>query len=64
MRIKKGDDLVMIIKGRKILLEKSEDLGLLLDSEFKDVKTVTEQGLKKVWLNRKDNVWDTYGKQK
>lgn len=60
MKIKKGDDLVMMVKDSKIILEKSEDVGLLLDGEFKDVKAITEEGLKKLWLNKHDDVWNQY----
>lgn len=61
MKIKKGDDLVMMVKDSKIVLEKSEDVGLLLDGEFKGVKAITEEGLKKLWLNKHDDAWNQYG---
>lgn len=60
MKIKKGDDLVMMVKDSKIILEKSEDVGLLLDGEFKDVQAITEEGLKKLWLNKHDDAWNQY----
>ena len=60
MKIKKGDDLVMMVKDSKIVLEKSEDVGLLLDGEFRDVKAIIEKGLKKLWLNRHDDAWNKY----
>ena len=60
MKIKKGDDLVMMVKDSKIVLEKSEDVGLLLDGEFRDVKAITEEGLKKLWLNKHDDAWNRY----
>lgn len=60
MKIKKGDDLVMMVKDSKIVLEKSEDVGLLLDGEFEDVKAITEEGLKKLWLNKHDNAWNRF----
>lgn len=62
MKIKKGDDLVMMVKDSKIVLEKSEDVGLLLDAEFSDVKAITEKGLKKLWLNRHDEAWNKYAR--
>lgn len=62
MKIKKGDDLVMMVKDSKIVLEKSEDVGLLLGGEFKDVKAITEEGLKKLWLNRHDDAWNKYSR--
>jgi AbrB family looped-hinge helix DNA binding protein len=65
MKIKKGDDLVMIVKDSRIVLEKSEDIGLLLDGEFSDVKAITEKGLKQLWLNKHDDAWNKYaGSQK
>lgn len=63
MKIKKGDNLVMIVKGRKIVLEKSDNIALLLDGEFKDVKTLTDSTLKKIWLNKHDEKWNRYAKK-
>ena len=60
MKIKKGDDLVMMVKDSKIILKKSEDIGLLLDGEFKDIKAITEEGLRKLWLNKHDDAWNQY----
>jgi len=31
-----------------------------LKTEFKDVEALSELSLKKIWLNRKDDVWDKY----
>jgi antitoxin PrlF len=62
MKIKKGDDLVMMVKDSKIVLEKSEDVGLLLGGEFKDVKAITEVGLKELWLNKHDDAWNQYAR--
>ncbi|MGH9856812.1 MAG: AbrB/MazE/SpoVT family DNA-binding domain-containing protein, partial [Acidobacteriota bacterium] len=58
MKIKKGDNLVMMVKDSKIVLEKSEKIALLLDGEFKDVKAFTEYSLKSVWDNQYDEVWN------
>lgn len=49
-----------MVKDSKIGLEKSRDIGLLLDREFGDVKAITEEGLKKLWFNRHDDVWNRY----
>ena len=64
MKIKKGDDLVMMVKGSKIVLEKSEDIGLLLDEEFGDVKAITEEGMKELWLNKHDDAWNQYSRSR
>ena len=63
MKIKKGDNLVMIVKGRKIILEKSDNIALLLDGEFRDVKTMTEATLKKIWPNKHDEKWNKHAKK-
>ena len=63
MKIKKGDKLVMIVKGHKIVLEKSDNIALLLDGEFRDVKVLTEDTLKKIWLNKHDEKWNQYAKK-
>lgn len=60
MKIKEGDDLVMLQKGDKIILEKSEKITLKLDDEFKDIDMITEQSLKELWDNKYDKAWDKY----
>jgi hypothetical protein len=46
MKSKKVDNLVMMVKEGKIVLEKSENIALLLDGELNDVKVFTENTLK------------------
>jgi AbrB family looped-hinge helix DNA binding protein len=60
MGIKKGDKLILIQKGNKIVLEKSDKIVEKLEDEFKDIKDISEHSLKKLWLNRSDDVWDQY----
>jgi AbrB family looped-hinge helix DNA binding protein len=60
MGIKKGDKLLLIQKGKKIVLEKSDEIVEKLEDEFKDIKEISEHSLKKIWLNRSDDVWDQY----
>jgi AbrB family looped-hinge helix DNA binding protein len=60
MGIKKGDKLLLIQKGNKIVLEKSDEIVKKLEDEFKDIKETFEYSLKKLWLNRPDDVWDQY----
>lgn len=55
--IKKGDELLMIRKGSKIVLEKPEKVARKLNDEFKDVERISELSLKKLWLNKDDYVW-------
>jgi AbrB family looped-hinge helix DNA binding protein len=65
--IKKGDELLLIRRGRKILLEKPERLLKLLEDEFADVQSLTETSLASLWSNKTDDVWNQYlkaGKKK
>jgi len=32
--------------------------------EFADITTISESSLKKLWLNKKDDIWDKYLKTK
>jgi len=58
--IKKGDELLLIRKGRKIVLEKPERINEVLEGEFADIRSVTEESLKKVWLKKGEDVWEKY----
>jgi AbrB family looped-hinge helix DNA binding protein len=51
MGIKKGDKLILIQKGNKIVLEKSDKIVEKLEDEFKYIKDISEHSLKKLWLN-------------
>ena len=58
--IKKGDELLLIRKGRKIILEKPERVLELLEDEFADVQSITESALSDIWLGKREDVWNRY----
>lgn len=58
--IKKGDDLLLIRKGEKIVLEKPEKITKRMKDEFKDLQIFSERSLKRLWLNKKDEIWNYY----
>jgi AbrB family looped-hinge helix DNA binding protein len=60
MGIKKGDELLLIRKGRKIILEKPEKIAVILEDEFADLPVLSEESLKELWLGKGDDVWDQY----
>jgi AbrB family looped-hinge helix DNA binding protein len=62
--LKKGDELLLIRKGRKIVLERPDRIMQALEDEFEDVRSVTERQLAKLWLRREENVWNRYLKGK
>jgi AbrB family looped-hinge helix DNA binding protein len=61
--IGKGDELLLIMKGEKIILEKPKKFVRALRSEFDDVQQISESSLKKLWLNKSDEVWNSYLKK-
>ena len=58
--IKKGDELILIRKGRKIILEKSERVIELLEDEFADIESITEASLGRIWSKREEDIWNQY----
>jgi AbrB family looped-hinge helix DNA binding protein len=58
--IKRGDELLLIRKGHKIILEKSGRLVQVLEDEFADLQDISEISLRRLWLPKKENVWNRY----
>ena len=59
--IKKGDELLLIRKGQKIVLEKpGRKIVEVLEDEFADLQEISEVSLRRLWLKRKEDVWDRY----
>lgn len=57
--IKQGDDLFLIQKGNKILLEKSERVAERIAGDFSDLLKHSEDIARKLWDNKEDEIWDT-----
>ena len=58
--IKKGDEILLIKKGKKILLEKQENIAKKIEDDLNDLSSFSENSLKKLWLNKKDEIWNQY----
>jgi AbrB family looped-hinge helix DNA binding protein len=58
--IKKGDELLLIRKGSKIVLEKPQRITELLEDEFADIQGFTELSLRRVWRKKEDKIWNRY----
>jgi len=58
--IKKGDELLLIRKDQKIVLEKTGKIAKALEDEFADLQEITEASLRRMWLSKREDVWDTY----
>ncbi len=64
MGIKKGDELLLIRKGRKIVLEKPGKIMGMLQNEFLDIQEITEASLSKIWLRKEEDIWNNYLKER
>ena len=60
MGIAKGDELLLIAKGKRIVLEKPARVAELLEDEFADLQALSEESLKSLWLNNTDDIWKEY----
>jgi AbrB family looped-hinge helix DNA binding protein len=60
--IKKGDELLLIRKGQKIVLEKTGRIVEAIEDEFADLQEISEASLRQMWLRKKEDVWDKYVK--
>ena len=58
--IKKGDELLLVKKGNRIMLEKSEKFAKKVKEEFDDLIYWNEKVLRRLWLNKEDEIWDEY----
>ncbi len=58
--IKKGDRLVLTTKNKKLLIQKATNLTKQMEDDFDDLMGYSELSLKKLWLNKQDDVWNKY----
>jgi AbrB family looped-hinge helix DNA binding protein len=58
--ITKGDDLVILQIGGKLLIEKSRKVEQSLKDNFRDIIKFNEASLREVWDNKEDDVWSSY----
>ncbi len=58
--IRKGDELLLIWKGRKILLEKSEKVAKKLEDDLDDMEDIAEASLEHLWLKKEEDIWNQY----
>lgn len=64
MKIKKGDELLLVKKGKRIMLEKSERIAKGVKDDFRDLLLLSEHTARKLWDNKEDEIWNEYLKDK
>ena len=50
----------MITKGEGRVLEKSKKFKRALSDELNDIERFSESSLRKLWLNKSDEIWNQY----
>jgi AbrB family looped-hinge helix DNA binding protein len=60
MGIKKGDRFVLVARGDNIMLKRSPAIIKSIEDDFSDILAISEHSLGKIWLNKEDDIWDTY----
>ncbi len=58
LNIRKGEKLLLAVKGKRVLIEKSEDLSKRMEVDFEPLLALSEKTAKKLWDNEKDAIWD------
>ncbi len=59
-----GDSLILIQKGKRIMIEKTEMIESKVKDDFKDLLKLSELSLKDLWDNEYDDIWNIYLKKK
>ena len=61
LNLKQGETLIMIIEGKKIVIQKSDRVIKKLKSyEGEETMKMSEHSLKKDWDNKYDDRWNKY----
>ena len=58
--IQRGDDLIILEVGGKLLIEKQKKVSEMVKDSFKDILHFSEQSLGSVWNNTEDEIWSSY----
>ncbi len=58
--IRKGDDLLLLRNGDRLLIEKPGHVVQLLEDDLSDMLAISEASLQKLWSSKKEDVWNQY----
>jgi len=64
LKIKKGEQLLLIRKGNKIMIEKAEEISKKAKKDFQDLLILSESTLAKFWSSKEDEIWSKYLKKR
>lgn len=58
LEIRKGEELLLVKKGDKILIGKASKASKKFEGEFNFMLKHAEKVAKKLWENKEDDIWD------
>lgn len=58
LKIRKGEELLIVRKGDKLLIEKSAKASKRFAGEFDYMLKHAEKVAKELWENKEDEIWD------
>ncbi len=58
LKIRKGEQLLLVKKGDKILIEKSSKVSKIFANEFNFMLKHAEKVSRKLWENKEDEIWN------
>ncbi len=58
LKIRKGEQLLLVKKGDKILIEKSSKVSKKFANEFNFMLKHAEKVARKLWENKEDEIWN------
>jgi len=58
MKIKKGEELLLVKKGEKLFIEKSPTVYKKFVGEFNFMARHADAVVKKLWNNKEDEIWN------
>ena len=61
--INKGDELILVQEGKKILIETVGKISKKIEDDFSDLIKLSEKSLTKLWDNKSDEIWNKYLKK-
>lgn len=58
MKIMEGEELLLVKKGDRLLIEKASKASKKFESDFNFMLLHAEKVAKKLWENAEDDIWD------
>lgn len=62
--IRKGGKIILMQEGKKVMIEPVERFSKQIKDDFSDLLKLSEKGLRNLWNNKEDEIWNKYLEKK